>query len=385
MAVPSDSTAAEEWDLSTKGVRVLRYVDLAPGEAMANMIKTFELFLPEFTMGVPQKVAEMNIDFMSKYTHFEITPRDPSLNDPPPAREVHSGDSFYVMRLDGLNPLLGWAMGSTTGHVTTALWIDDELYVCESTIDDSYWPTDHVQKTPYEMWLKQARDADFQVVWVPLNDAAKDMYNETAAIQWFNSQEGFDYGFKTLIWGWLDTAKDNFPCLPPNFDVCLQWELLEPLLAIVDRNVPEIGDMIWNPGYNKRLGTEGLRTAEMYQEAARQGMKSVDVISIPEQDTWTYNTTRYDEPAEGRCMVCCVFVCSMWKAAGVFGDLADSINCAEQTNWDDYALTIHADTYRQIVGTYSLELNSFKTKDLYAHMAESCPSLAPEYDKPSDC
>ena len=56
------------------------------------------------------------------------------------------------------------------------------------------------------------------------------------------------------------------------------------MLALVDRAVPEIGDMIWNPGYIKRInGTQGERTVEMYREAADLGMQSVDVISIPEQ------------------------------------------------------------------------------------------------------
>ena len=43
-------------------------------------------------------------------------PRNERLNRPPAAEEVHSGDAFYVMRLDGLNTMLAWAMGSTTGR-----------------------------------------------------------------------------------------------------------------------------------------------------------------------------------------------------------------------------------------------------------------------------
>jgi len=176
------------------------------------------------------------------------------------------------------------------------------------------------------------------------------------------------------------------PCIAPDFTKCFFWELAEPLLAWIDRKIPEVGDMIWNPGYAKRLGVaDGMRTAELYKEAFNQGMNSVDVISIPEQDTWIYSTTRYDEPAEGRCMVCCVFVCSMWKAAGVFGSMADEINCAEQTNFNDYSMTIHGDSYEQIIGSYSLYLNDFKTKDPYAHMSESCGSHAPDYYQAEGC
>jgi hypothetical protein len=87
--------------------------------------------------------------------------------------------------------------------------------VCESTIADSYWPTDWIQKTPYETWIKQAIAADYLVVWAPLSDEARKNYNETAAVEYFKSQEGYDYGFQTMLWGWLDTPKGNFPCLPP--------------------------------------------------------------------------------------------------------------------------------------------------------------------------
>ena len=57
---------------------------------------------------------------------------------------VHSGDALYVIRLDGLDPMLAYAMGSTTGHVTTALWIGGELFVVESTAKDSYWPVNGI-------------------------------------------------------------------------------------------------------------------------------------------------------------------------------------------------------------------------------------------------
>ncbi len=35
-------------------------------------------------------------------------------------------------RLDGLDPMIAWAMGAATGHTAVALWRDEELFVCES-------------------------------------------------------------------------------------------------------------------------------------------------------------------------------------------------------------------------------------------------------------
>jgi hypothetical protein len=387
LTVPDDVTDAELWDHENKGVRVYYYVN-DKITTISNLVETIKLFQPETTMAVSEESALLNIDFMKKYAGFDMPPRDQALNIVPDESEVKSGDAFYIIRLDGIDPLLAWAMGATNGHVTTAMWIDGELFVCESTIADSYWPTDYVQRTPYRQWIQQAIDADMNVIYAPLNEAARKNYNETAAAAFFKNVEGIDYGFQTIIWGWLDTARENFPCLPPDFSSnCFTWELLEPLIALVDRYVPEIGDQIWNPGFAHRLNINApLRTAELYQEAGKQGYAAVnDVISIVEQDTWVYNTTRWGEPYVGKAMVCCVLVCNTWKAAGVFGELADSINCAEFTNWDDYSLTIHADSYQQIIGDYTLKLNDFKTKAPYAHMAEHCPSTPPDYNKPADC
>jgi hypothetical protein len=88
----------------------------------------------------------------------------------------------------------------------------------------------------------------------------------------------------------------------------MQWPLWEPMLALVDRTIPEIGDTIWNPGYAMRLGITGTpypRTADLFYEAGKQGFKSDEVLAIVEQDDWVYDTTRYDEPAVGKSMVCC--------------------------------------------------------------------------------
>jgi hypothetical protein len=206
LEIPSDVTDAERWDVEKKGVRLYRYVNDRI-TTISNLIETLLMFVPEMTMSVPPEIGKMNADFMSKYAGFDMPPRDPSLNIIPDESEIKSGDTFYIIRLDGLDPLLAWAMGSTTGHVTTALWMDNELYVVESTVADSYWPTDYVQKTPYRTWINQATEADMNVVFAPLNDVARKNYNETAAVEFFKSVEGIDYGFQTMIWAWLDTAK----------------------------------------------------------------------------------------------------------------------------------------------------------------------------------
>ncbi len=385
LEIPSDATDAENWDLIKNGVRVFRYLtDMKT--TYSNLLTTLKLFVPMFTQGVPDSVAKANIDFLAKYPQFNVVPRDPKLNIEIPEKEIHSGDAFLIMRLDGLNPMIAYGMGSTTGHTTTALWIDNELYVVESDVTSSYWPTDGIQKTPYKKWLQQAKEADYQVVHCPLNKKTRKLFNETKAVEFFNSVQGTEYGYLNFLFGWLDVGKLNFPCLPPDYSSnCLQWELFELLFAYVDRIDNYVGDLMWNGALNQRLGTYGLRTAELYKKANEQSFNSsLDVFNIVENDNWIYNTTKYGIETQGKSMVCCVFVCNIWKAAGVFGELTNDINCAEQTNWDDYALTIF-DPYTQIIGTYSLYLNDYATKDMYYHQAEHCPTIPPNYEKPIDC
>jgi hypothetical protein len=237
------------------------------------------------------------------------------------------GDFFGLRSMNGLGPMMGWATGATTGHTMIAQWIDDELFVCEST-------TPAVQCTLYADYMS-ARIGKAQIVWAPLKPEMRALYNATAALDFFRSVEGVDYGFRTLLWGWIDDAIANLPCLPPDFSSnCATWSYFETSLAEIDRNTG-IGAMIWNPGMAKRLGvSDQLRTSELYQLAAEQGMSSLDVIRIPEQDSWVYNTTRNGEPYVGKDMVCDVFVCNMWKAGGIFGKHVDDVNCGEMTNWD---------------------------------------------------
>lgn len=55
---------------------------------------------------------------------------------------------------------------------------------------------------------------------------------------------GIDYGYEVMLMGWIDTLKDNYPCLPPNYDLCLAPELVEVLLTTAARLVPVAG-RVW--------------------------------------------------------------------------------------------------------------------------------------------
>jgi len=303
--------------------------------------------------------------------------------------------------LDGLDPMLAWAMGSVTGHTVLALWIGGQLYIIESTNKNSYWDVNGVQKTPYQQWLNKAKAADYQVVWSPLTAEARATFNASAAIEYFDTVEGYDYGYQTLLWGWQDTVTDNYPCLPPDRTLCMTPHHVQVLFGFFHRSLPDVADVLYLEAWNKRVGTKGLGLAEVLQVANKSGIPAEVVPTIVEQDTWLYNTTRYGVVTDGPALVCCTFVCEVWKHAGLFGKLADSILCSEQTNLDDYSMNLlttpstlpsqckAADPNNplcQLEGKYTLELGTaYGSRPLYAHMDESCPSLAPDYSRPAGC
>jgi hypothetical protein len=267
-------------------------------------------------------------------------------------------------------------------------------------VDPSYWPTDGIQKTPYATWIQQAKSANYSAVWAPLSADARSRFDVGKAQAYFESVEGFEYGYYNMLFGWIDTPHDNYPCLPPTYTQCLQYEHIPIIIGIMEKLAPKVADQFFLQALNHRLNTTGLTGAQIFETIASRGLDPTKVPTIVEDDGWLYNTSRNKVPQPGPSSVCCVFVCKMWKAAGVFTNINDEIQCGEQTNWDDYALTIldsapirptaciEADPSNQLCqldGKYTLILNNLSSKKPFPNIGENCPSLAPNYTKPPDC
>lgn len=79
-------------------------------------------------------------------------------------------------------------------------------------------------------------NASYQVVHAPLNAEFAAKFNVTAALRYFATVEGVDYGYRNMLWGWVDTVKDNYPCVPPDFSSkCLEWQHIEVLFPVVNK------------------------------------------------------------------------------------------------------------------------------------------------------
>jgi hypothetical protein len=194
--------------------------------------------------------------------------------------------------------------------------------------------------------------------------------------------------FHNQFAGWIDTVEDNYPAP-------LSSQIHEILLGLIDTVDPELATTFWLQSMSKRLGVSHNITAlqAMNMAAKNLGMDFGHFYTIPEQDAWVYS--------DGYSMVCDVLVCEMWKASGMFGNLADAIQCTEFTNWDAYSLNVFDANYKlpaacaaadpelpycQILGKYRMNLNQYNTRPLRAHMAEQCPrGTPPDFPKPDGC
>mmetsp|Transcript_35616 Transcript_35616/g.81625 ORF Transcript_35616/g.81625 Transcript_35616/m.81625 type:complete len:657 (-) Transcript_35616:66-2036(-) len=412
LALPSTMTfksdglsESEVWDVETFGIRLFA-LPVSLLEAVHNLFVTALLFTPENSKGVPKKGAARNIEFLKHYVGYDMAPREDSV-DPLNESSIHSGDMFGIMRLDGLDPMLAWGMGSGTGHTTVALWEGGKLYVAESTINSTYWPTNGIQRTPYRQWLKQAREAGYQTVHLPLTKKYREQFDVQQANAFFHSNDGLQYGYQALLTGWIDTERNNYPCKPP-YDgpaaekQCLVWETLEVGVPIVTRMIPSF-EHPFIPAWNTHVtgsASSALTATELYREMHNKGRSLASIPAMPESDEHLYPSVfNNGTKGPGLAMVCDVFVCRIWKAGGLFKEIGDDFSCVEQTNLDVYALdVVEADASTvpackrdpgnplcQLTGDYVLKLPKAAKRHMYKHMQETCPTEPPLYARSDTC
>ncbi|KAJ0038814.1 hypothetical protein Pint_23085 [Pistacia integerrima] len=165
------------------------------------------------------------------------------------------------------------------------------------------------------------------------------------------------------------------------------------VMSMWTRVQPAYAANMWNEALNKRLGTEGLDLYGILDEIEKRGMSFDQLLTIPEQDEWVYS--------DGKSTTCVAFILEMYKEAGIFGSISNSIQVTEFTIRDAYTLKIFENNqtrlpkwcnnkdgklpFCQILGEYRMELPQYNTIEPYANMNENCPSLPPSYDRPAQC
>lgn len=71
-------------------------------------------------------------------------------------------------------------------------------------------------------------------------------------------------------------------------------------------------------GQRAGLTGDNYTITQAYYAAGLNNITNVQLYQEVEEDHFVYSTTRNGQKMDGPSMVCCVFVCRMWKAAGLF-------------------------------------------------------------------
>ena len=221
-----------------------------------------------------------------------------------------------------------------------------------------------------------------------MSSESRAIFDETKAQDFFFDTVGLPYGYHNFLYGWVDTAEDDWPPLLAREFVPVMFQIVEDVDAKVAYN-------FYTEALNKRLGVDGKNISEIAMIAAEQNMSVADVMAMAEMDGWVYTGL---EPTDGRNWVCSAYVAAMYKAAGLFGDM--EIQATEFGPNDVYLMDLFDTTtplpdacvaadptlsYCQLTGKYRVELPQYNTIKPYEHMWENCKINYPEYTRDVGC
>lgn len=391
---------AYAWDAQTNGVRVFRYHNSDVFTRLLDTIDTLLLFLPMLTGHLDPASAVANVRFLSNYSLMTPYPEPrpfPYVVNVSAADDIHSGDLFAKMDLNGLGPIEAFAQGTTSGHTAIAIrnTTTGVLFVCESVEQG-------ITCTEYPEWIDSMQAAGSNIVMAPLNASLRALFNVTEAWMHIHRFLGNEYGYFNFFFGWVDTEEDNYPCMPWEWDRCLTSALVEYVMLFLDASVPEVASTFFGQALNHRAATGVLNMSianVLHLAGTQRSLSAKQLMTIPENDTWLYNSTKRGVP--GRQLlpseVCSSFACSTLRAGGVFEpSIGSNITCTEIDVWDIFAMKMF-DTSRmgpnrpapcvaadpnnnlcQLSGTWTFALvEDANTRPLQPQMSLHCASQNP--------
>lgn len=299
-------------NVRTWGIHIFRLCDEVK-HWLPNLIKTVEIFLgglglnpkiPFFGSRTPHYQQELNIEFIEAGTGYRWKPR-PNVFTNLSELEVKSGDFLAITRLDGVDQIIQYGAGSHSGHSAVVLEVDGELCVVESQ-DGWYWPKHGIQRNKWSVWKKWALNAGFNVAVLPLTEESRKKFDVAKAAKFFKEMEGYPYGYHNFLFGWIDLPEGNLPSL-------LDKNLIMVVFSLIERLYEYPIKRIFTEGINMRLGTKGLKMAEIAVEISKRNMTLADVMAMKEVDGWYYS--------DGYSYVCSSFVVAVYKAGGLLKDV----------------------------------------------------------------
>ena len=359
-------------------------------ETLYDIARTVNMFVSFFTKKVLAISENDSLKFL-KSIGFEYEKRDSSVFGIT-ANDVHSGDIFASVRMDGIDPLVIATTGSRIAHIQIALKIDGVMNVCESQ-DAAYWPVSGWQCNKFEDFEKWIKDGDFNVVHLRLAEPYRSKFNETRAWEWLKPLIGTPYGFEQFLYADLDTPAGN---LFGPMDI----GSLDLTYFFCDLVAKDFTEMVIGRGLRNRLNLPQvpvISRADLYGLFSKQGKTFSDIYVIPET-----GEARYGEDGH-LSRVCSCFATELLVRSGAFEgtDFDVPFYPAEQTPSDLVHLKLWdlesplpeqcvkndpTLKYCQPWGKYRISFakDEVSTFEPYAFMNNYCPS-GPNYHDHSQC
>ncbi len=369
-------------DISVNGFRIFGFCeDLT--KTISSIFKTIILFGDKGSGLLPYPInnEEEVMDFLRRYTDYNIEYRDPKYQDlilDIDENLIQTGDFFPVYKPCGLSSLIMHTSGSHASHSCVAFRIDGELFILESEEDG-------VIKTRYKEWVKRYKNNGYMISWLPLKEEYRKMFNAEKALEFYKSIEGQAFGYYNIFFTGFDNAKANLPGY-------LDSEILLLISSLMEKFDDKVINKYLIKGLNKRLNSNFRTIHEIASEGARRGQLFEELLATPERDEWLYDN--------GYNYVCSALVTGIYKAAGLFGDM--KINAKEFTPRDIYQLVLIDNDFKdkrpqvckdadpdldfcQITGKYAMNFNKVSTIKPYDNMFERCECVAPTYERKDGC
>lgn len=403
--------ADEAFDVKMNGVQIMALPCGLLG-TIASAIKTVSLFNGA-------NIASSNIDFLAERGTWPQNP--PVAFNKTTAVDktaIKSGDYLAIIRFDGLDPMIAFGTGGTTGHSALAVWRTDStgkrtLYVVESTdknpLGPVYFPPPYgITIHEFDAWIGYAINAQYNVALLPLAAEVAAAFDENAFWTFFDGVFGMPYGYHTMLLSFLDTFNPfaNLPMpITSGNELAVIMNVLDPILGNSTSGVTVSSMFTWP--LNKRLNTacSSLRCVisaiNQNKAAGKSPASFAEAVAIPEIDGTKYGANY--------SMVCSEFAAmglkvGLQKAFPVWS----SIMAAEQTPKDNYQMQLYDQTgarfteaqcpggltsvpgskgsYCQLMGPYVQILPGYNTLALYPSMNDRCQAQWPSYTRgPSGC
>ncbi|KAL0244756.1 hypothetical protein GEMRC1_008838 [Eukaryota sp. GEM-RC1] len=328
------------YDLVVRNELLLFYIHQSFKQWMPELINTLNLFWGSNTV-------EHNQEFMKRNFDVEFLPRPPA----PPNRGdevkklIKPGDILLQYSLAAGSSVIAYGTGGMVSHMCIAVEINGELYITESTDSDPFseelWGYDNVTEVrrgfvalPFDEWWRVEHGTKRgMTVLLPLKDEVRDRFDNERAVTWVSRHLGTHYGLRNFLYSWIDSYE--------SFPGTWSWAFMQMLLQIGDVFAPSIVREIAVRGIAKRLGNEELNSMRqvLREIRSRRALNLGDVMSIPEQNDWTYEEGLPE-------LMCSGYVIKVLQEAGVFDEeVSSSLVPGEFTPLDVCQLGIYREEW----------------------------------------